>query len=58
MARRDPFYQVFGAAMGALLMMLVVALPAAVVYGHHGPDWPLVPMAINGAVGLVIGWRG
>jgi len=42
-----------GAAIGAL----VVALPAALVWGHHGPDWPLIPLAFTSAFGALIGWR-
>lgn len=49
--------RLFCAALGGLLGALVIALPCAIIFGHHGPDWPLALMGLTAAVGSLIGWR-
>lgn len=47
----------FFAIEAAIFGSLVVAIPCAIVWGHHGPDWPLIPLAVLALFFAVFGWR-
>lgn len=48
---------VFAIIWGALIGTLLVAIPAAIVWGHHGPDWPLIPLGIVATLGAWVGYK-
>lgn len=44
--------RVTGALAAACIGILLVAVPASLIWGHHGPDWPwaiAIPLAVAGA---------
>ena len=49
--------RVFWVIEGALAGVLVVALPCAMIWGSHGPDWPFIPLAFTTMFGAALGWR-
>jgi CDP-diglyceride synthetase len=43
--------------LGALGGAFIVALPCAIVWGHHGPSWPLIPLGVMSVLGAAVGGR-
>lgn len=54
---RRRFWAAMWAIEGGCFGAFVVSIPCAIVWGHHGPDWPLIPLAIVSLVGIVVGWK-